>query len=120
MAAATQWLFNFAITYMTPSAINNIKWKTFLMFGIFSLANAAFAFFFVKETKGRTLEDMDLIFGTVAAEQRAADVEAIVHKHAIHGDDEHIEMATDAKHANTNELPADVQPPAELAEKNVH
>jgi len=104
MAAATQWLFNFAITYMTPSAINHIGWRTFLMFGIFSTANSAFAFFFIKETKGRTLEDMDLIFGTVAAEQRAADVERMVHKANIHGDGEHIEMASETKHANATEV----------------
>lgn len=34
-----------------------------------------FAFFFIKETKGRTLEDMDVLFGAVTAEQRAEDVE---------------------------------------------
>lgn len=34
-----------------------------------------FAFFFIKETKGRTLEDMDVLFGAVTAEQRAQDLE---------------------------------------------
>ncbi|KAG0652596.1 Quinate transporter [Hyphodiscus hymeniophilus] len=86
MAAATQWLFNFAITYMTPSAISNIGYKTFIMFGIFCAANGVFVYFFVKETKGLTLEDMDIIFGTVAAEQRAADVEHVMHKGMEHDD----------------------------------
>jgi len=80
MAAATQWLFNFCITYMTPSAINNIGYKTFIMFGCFCFGNAVFVFFFIKETKGRTLEDMDIVFGTVEAEQRAADIEHMMHK----------------------------------------
>lgn len=80
MAAATQWLFNFAVTYMTPSAIYHIGWRIFLMFGIFCSANFVFVFFFVKETKGRTLEDMDILFGTVEAEVRAADVERMLHK----------------------------------------
>jgi len=82
LAAATQWLFNFAITYMTPSAINHIGWRIFLMFGIFCLANFVFVFFCIKETKGRTLEDMDVLFGTVDAEVRAADVERVLHKGA--------------------------------------
>jgi len=86
MAAATQWLFNFCITYMTPSAINNIGYKTFIMFGIFCAANGVFVFFFIKETKGRTLEDMDIIFGTVEAEQRLADVEHMMHKVLEHDD----------------------------------
>lgn len=79
LGAATQWLFNFCITEVTPNAINHIGWKTFLMFGIFCLANFTFVFFFIKETKGRSLEDMDILFGTVDAEQRAADVENVLH-----------------------------------------
>lgn len=46
-----------------------------------------FAFLFIKETKGRTLEDMDVLFGAVTAEQRAADVEATLageKKSALH------------------------------------
>lgn len=35
MGAATQWLFNFVITKITPEAVNHIGWRTFLMFGIF-------------------------------------------------------------------------------------
>jgi MFS family permease len=86
-AAATQWLFNFAVTYLTPSAINHIGWRIFLMFGIFSAANFCFVFFFIKETKGRTLEDMDVLFGTVDAEVRAADIERVLHKGM--NDDDH-------------------------------
>jgi hypothetical protein len=93
MAAATQWLFNFCITYMTPSAVNNIKWRTFLMFGIFCLAIAIFVFFFIKETKGKTLEDMDIIFGTIGEAQRKADVEMMVAKVTFGGEGvEHVEM----------------------------
>lgn len=86
LAAATQWLFNFAVTYMTPSAINHIGWRIFLMFGIFCAANFAFVFFFIKETKGRTLEDMEILFGTVEADVRAADIERMLHKGAAHDD----------------------------------
>jgi hypothetical protein len=39
------------------------------------MAMGIFAFFFIKETKGRTLEEMDVLFGAVTAEQRAEDVE---------------------------------------------
>jgi hypothetical protein len=83
MGAATQWLFNFCITEITPRAVNHIGWRTFLMFGIFCLANGVFVFFFIKETKGRSLEDMDILFGTVAEEQRRADVEQVLHKAII-------------------------------------
>ena len=42
LAAATQWLFNFVITKVTPEAISNIGWRTFLMFGIFATCFAIF------------------------------------------------------------------------------
>ncbi|KAH6889649.1 sugar transporter [Thelonectria olida] len=80
LAASTQWLFNFVITEVTPRAVNHIGWRTFLMFGIFCLANFTFIFFFVKETKGRTLEEMDILFGVVDEAQRRADVEQVLHK----------------------------------------
>jgi sugar porter (SP) family MFS transporter len=35
MGSASQWLWNFVITKITPEAINHIGWRTFLMFGIF-------------------------------------------------------------------------------------
>ena len=53
------------------------------MFGILCSANGAFAFFFIKETKGRSLEDMDILFGTVNADERAADVERMLHKGSV-------------------------------------
>ena len=50
-----------------------------------------FVFFFIKETKGLTLEDMDVLFGTVDAQTRAkdlevaiADEEKIAHEHTHH------------------------------------
>lgn len=83
MGAATQWLFNFCITEVTPNAVAHIKWRTFLMFGIFCVAMGVWVFFFIKETKGRTLEDMDVLFGTIAEEVRRADVEQVLHKHLV-------------------------------------
>lgn len=64
------------------------------MFGIFCTAMSIFVAIFVKETKGRTLEEMDLVFGAVDEMQRRADVEQTLHKsdfsHA-----EHVEEQTD-------------------------
>ncbi len=87
--AATQWLFNFVITEVTPNAVSNIGWRTFLMFGIFCASMGVWGFFFVKETKGRSLEDIDVLFGVVDAEKRAEDVERVLNsKGALGGEAE--------------------------------
>lgn len=100
MAAATQWLFNFVITKITPSAVNHIKWRTFLMFGIFCIAMSVFVFLFIPETKGRTLEDMDIVFGSVKEEQRREDIERVLmdEKHRVHSvQEDDVTTATNTK-----------------------
>ncbi|KIX99567.1 uncharacterized protein Z520_05143 [Fonsecaea multimorphosa CBS 102226] len=77
LGAATQWLFNFVISKITPAAIHNLGWKTFIMYGVFCLGNAAFAFVFIRETKGRTLEEINGIFGAVDQVRRPDDFECI-------------------------------------------
>lgn len=73
-----QWLFNFVVTKVTPAAINSIGWRTFIMFGCFCTAMGAFVLVFLKETTGRSLEEMDILFGAVTPEQRKKDVELAV------------------------------------------
>jgi hypothetical protein len=98
LGAATQWLFNFVITEVTPRAVHSIGWKTFLMFGIFCTAMCLFVIFFVKETKGRTLEEMDVLFGAVDEEQRRADVETTLQKNEVStGHAEYVEREGERK-----------------------
>lgn len=59
IGTATQWLFNFAFSQITPYAVTNLGWRAFLMFCIFNWALVVFAWFFIKETKGRALEEME-------------------------------------------------------------
>lgn len=75
MGSATQWLFNFVVTKFTPSAISNIGWRTFIMFGAFCFAMGLWVCIFIKETKGKRLEDMDDIFGGKTVEQMQKDIE---------------------------------------------
>ncbi|KAM0256614.1 hypothetical protein ACHAQJ_004901 [Trichoderma viride] len=91
LAAATQWLFNFVITEVTPAAVNHIGWRTFVMFGCFCCGMCVFVIFFIKETKGRTLEDMDVLFGLVSEDQRLADVDHVLNKGV---ELEHVERET--------------------------
>lgn len=45
MAALANWLFNFALGMFTPPAFRNIKYQTFIIFGVLCLAAAAQSFF---------------------------------------------------------------------------
>ncbi|KAL1882579.1 hypothetical protein Plec18167_002996 [Paecilomyces lecythidis] len=62
IGSASQWLFNFVMSQMTPHALTNIGWRTFLMFAIFNYAIIVYSWFFLKETAGHSLEEMQGIF----------------------------------------------------------
>lgn len=49
--------------------IANIGWATFLFFAIIDAFSAVFAWFFVKETMGKSLEQMEREFNSGAAAQ---------------------------------------------------
>ncbi|KAJ5457729.1 Major facilitator superfamily domaingeneral substrate transporter [Penicillium sp. IBT 31633x] len=73
--SATQWLFNFVVTKVTPAAISNLGWRTFIMFGVFCFAMSIWVFLIVRETKGRSLEEMDVLFDKFHAFGKLPDVE---------------------------------------------
>ncbi|KAL2222506.1 hypothetical protein M432DRAFT_672160 [Thermoascus aurantiacus ATCC 26904] len=62
IGTATQWLFNFVFSQITPHALDNIGWRTFLMFCIFNWSLVVYTWFFIKETKGKSLEEMEHVF----------------------------------------------------------
>ncbi|PWY71005.1 MFS sugar transporter [Aspergillus heteromorphus CBS 117.55] len=63
VGAASQWLFNFMMSQVTPHAIENIGWRMFLMFAIFNYAVVGYSYVFLKETSRYSLEEMQAVFG---------------------------------------------------------
>ncbi|KAH7345692.1 general substrate transporter [Rhizoctonia solani] len=63
IAASSNWMNNFIVGQVTPSMMEHITYGTFIFFGLFSLMGGAFVYFMVPETKGLTLEEMDIAFG---------------------------------------------------------
>ncbi|UFS60982.1 sugar porter family MFS transporter [Subtercola endophyticus] len=59
VAAAAQWLTNFAITETFPALSDFSLTFTYGMYAFFALVSFFFVFFAVPETKGRSLESMD-------------------------------------------------------------
>jgi len=64
LSTCSNWLSNFLIVMITPPAFANLKWRTYLMFAVFNAAIIPCVFFFFPETKGRSLEELDLMFAS--------------------------------------------------------
>lgn len=60
---STTWLCNFIIGLVTPDMLANLGWGTYIFFAAFCLLGLFFAIFLVPETRGKSLEDMDAVFG---------------------------------------------------------
>lgn len=58
IGVASQWLFNFVFSLTTPYMIRSLGWATFLMWGVFDVIIAFYAWFGLVETKNRSLEDI--------------------------------------------------------------
>ncbi|KAK3676310.1 hypothetical protein LTR78_003584 [Recurvomyces mirabilis] len=58
IGVASQWLFNFVFSLTTPYMIKNLSWGTFLLWGIFDICIALFAWFCLSETQGKSLEEI--------------------------------------------------------------
>jgi len=53
--------------------LKHMRFGTYIFFGSLTTIGAAFIYFFVPETKGLTLEEMDILFGSIGV--AAADQE---------------------------------------------
>ncbi|EPE03514.1 sugar transporter [Ophiostoma piceae UAMH 11346] len=74
ISAANIWLWNFVVSKITPTAILNIGWKTWMIFGTLNICGCIF-FTMLPETKDLSLEQMDVLFGVVGEETRRHDIE---------------------------------------------
>ncbi|KAL1895930.1 hypothetical protein Sste5346_005029 [Sporothrix stenoceras] len=62
IANATQWLSQFVVAQVTPPGTDNLGNKYWIIFAVINAAFVPIVFFFFPETKGRSLEDIDIIF----------------------------------------------------------
>ncbi|KAL1861349.1 hypothetical protein VTK73DRAFT_7137 [Phialemonium thermophilum] len=62
LAAAADYLGNFVVVEITPPALKNIGYKTYIIFAVFNLVTAAVCWTFYPETAGLSLEAIDTLF----------------------------------------------------------
>ena len=57
---------------ITPPLVQNTGYGAYTFFAVFCLLAFVFTFFCVPETMGRTLEQMDAVFGDISSEAEEA------------------------------------------------
>jgi sugar porter (SP) family MFS transporter len=62
VANGSNWLFTFLIVMTIPVSFATIGWKTYIYYAIFNACFIPVLYFFMVETKGRSLEELDVIF----------------------------------------------------------
>ena len=62
LATSANWAFNTALGLFVPSAFANIRWQTYIIFGVFLTVMWIHVFFLFPETAGKTLEETEQIF----------------------------------------------------------
>ncbi|RUS22856.1 hypothetical protein BC937DRAFT_86303 [Endogone sp. FLAS-F59071] len=62
ITTAFNWAHNAIIGKVTPIMLSNITWGTYFVFGTFGIIMGLFVFFFLPETRGVSLEEIDKVF----------------------------------------------------------
>ncbi|KXL51301.1 hypothetical protein M433DRAFT_157583 [Acidomyces richmondensis BFW] len=92
IGGSSNWLNNFAVGLSTSPFISASQFGTFIFFGCITSIAALWVYFFVPETKGRTLEEMDELFGEVGFAQADMAAKARIERQigltALLGDEE--------------------------------
>lgn len=62
VAAAANWMFCFIVVMTIPPSFANIGYNTYIVYAVLNAAFIPIIYFFLVETKGRSLEELDVIF----------------------------------------------------------
>ncbi|RMZ31207.1 hypothetical protein D0859_04696 [Hortaea werneckii] len=69
LATATVWLSNFIVGVATPPMFSQAGFGTYVFFAIMCFLGVLWAWIFVPETKGKTLEELDDVFGDATGQE---------------------------------------------------
>ncbi|KAL8681958.1 MAG: hypothetical protein Q9186_001966 [Xanthomendoza sp. 1 TL-2023] len=77
LSTCSNWFNNFIIGLITPPLVQNTGFGAYTFFAVFCLLSLVWTYFFVPETRGRTLEQMDHLFKDISSEEEEARRRAI-------------------------------------------
>ena len=77
LSTCSNWLNNFIIGLITPPLVQNTGFGAYTFFAVFCLLSLLWTFYFVPETRGRTLEAMDHVFNDTNSEEEEARRKAV-------------------------------------------
>ncbi|KAK6203088.1 putative sugar transporter, high affinity [Scheffersomyces amazonensis] len=80
IGASSNWLNNFAVAMSTPDFVASAKYGAYIFLGLMCIFGAIYIQFFVPETKGRTLDEIDELFGDTSGTSRT---EAEIHNRIL-------------------------------------
>jgi len=63
ITTASNWLFNFIVAQLVPELMQAINWGLYLIFATFGVIMAVWTYVLVPETKQKSLEEIDQVFG---------------------------------------------------------
>ena len=69
LSTCSNWLSNFLIVMITPPAFANLGYQTYVMFAVFNAAIIPCVWLFFPEPRGRSLEELDIIFASAHADR---------------------------------------------------
>ncbi|KAM3072548.1 hypothetical protein ACMFMG_009342 [Clarireedia jacksonii] len=65
VSTACNWIFNYMIVQITPIALNNIGYRTYIIFAVLNACWVPIIWCYFPETKGLELEDVDRLFENI-------------------------------------------------------
>ncbi|KAI1262910.1 putative high-affinity glucose transporter [Xylariaceae sp. FL1019] len=69
LSNCVNWLSNFTVAIITPPLIASARFGTYIFFAILCIGALLWALFLLPETKGKTLEEMDEVFGDTSGQE---------------------------------------------------
>lgn len=69
LATCTIWLCDFIVGISVPSMMGTIGYRTYIFFAVMCFLAGVWATLLVPETSGKTLEEMDAVFGDTSGQE---------------------------------------------------